>query len=223
MINVNVVKERRFFTVAVGIAVGLAVLNLVDLLLGRPSWQITRLFYLGFESNFPTWFSSMLLAVAAALAYAISVSAADSTEGRRIWQVVSLGFLTMSCDEVAMIHEHLGNTLNKYVFHVEGVNRTAWVVLVGPLALFVLVYIVLKVRKHLAGAVRAKRLLFSGMLVYVLGAFFLEATLLLFHYEGHEVLNCIECIFEELFEMLGILLVIKGLLEFRRFQKVVAQ
>ena len=50
-------KGLRFLLWSV---LGLAVLHCAGLFLGRWSWQFERLFFMGFESNFTTWFSSML-------------------------------------------------------------------------------------------------------------------------------------------------------------------
>ena len=105
-------KEWRLLSASlITLTLGIVLLNIVSALDLIPFWQIRRLIDVGEESNFTTWFSSIMLAIAAYFAYQCSVAAESKKDGKRMWQLLSLGLLGMSCDEVAMIHEHLGKVI----------------------------------------------------------------------------------------------------------------
>lgn len=217
MLDINVKEQRVLFKTLVGITIGIIVLNIINVLLGNPSWQITRLIGVGFEGNFPTWFSSMLLVLAAFFAYKCSIAAKIKQNGKRMWQLLFLGLLGMSCDEVAQIHEHLGNTVNKYFFQLESIKHSAWVIILGPFVLLVMVIFSVKMKKYLVGSTKAIKFLALGCCIYICGAFLLEATINFFNHDNLEWLWKIENILEELFEMLGVVIIIKGLTEHYRF------
>lgn len=184
--------------------------NIANTLLGEPSWQITRLIGLEQESNLTTWFSSMLLALAAFYAYLSSTQLKEDKVGQRMWQLLALGFLAMSCDEVAMIHENLGTTMNKYFFHLSSINRSAWVVVLGPFILAGIIIFAAKMKRYFLGS-PAVRWLLLGSCVYIGGAFILEASINLLNHENLEWLFKTENILEESCELFGVIFLIKGL------------
>ena len=167
--------------------------------------------------NFPTWFSSMLLALAAFFSYQCSIAAKTPQRGQRMWQWAALGFLGMSCDEVAMIHESIGNTLNKYYFKSKAIEHSTWVIILGPIILVMLIVFIIKIKKYLRNSRKAKQLLMIGIFVYVGGSFFLEATINLLNHQNLQWLWNLEIVLEEFFEMLGTVIIIKGLMEHRDF------
>ncbi len=65
-------------------------------------WLLVQLFELDEENNLPTWFSSFLLLSNAAVLF---VAAQESSEHRFHWRLLSAGFLLLSIDEVAGLHE----------------------------------------------------------------------------------------------------------------------
>jgi len=194
----------------------LITLNIIDLIVGQPSWQITRLINIDIESNVPTWFSSIILAIAAFLSYKCSLAVGEERYKKRTWQLLSLGFLAMSCDEVAMIHEHLGATINKYFTGLKGLNST-WIVILGPFVLILVFIFIIMMKKSLIGSKKASRILLFGVGMYIVGAFFLEATVNVLNKGNLTVLLPAEHIIEELFEMSGAVIIIKGLLEHYKF------
>lgn len=153
------------------ITAGIIFINIIGELIGNPSWQIQRLFNVGIESNLPTWFSSIILAIAACFAYKCSVLTKD---GRKTWRLLSLGLLFMSCDEVAMIHDNFGRVVNKYIFKLEGFQHSVWPIVLGPFILFVMLIFVIKLRKYLQGSRKAIKWLSVGLVTYIIGAFFIE-------------------------------------------------
>ena len=196
------------------IVTALILLNIIDELIGHPSWQIERLINVGLEGNFPTWFSSMLLAIAAFLAYRCAIIV---KEGRSLWGLLSLGLLFMSCDEVAQIHENLGNVLNKYLFRSSGIEHSAWVITLGPFVLLAFVIFAIKFKKYLRGSYKAMRALIIGAIVYIFGAFILESTINLLNHGNLEWLWKIENILEEACELFGAIVILIGLNKHHEF------
>lgn len=193
----------------------IVILNIIDELIGHPSWQVERLIGVGYEGNFPTWFSSMLLAIAAYFSYKCSVLAKD---GKRVWKLLALGLIFMSCDEVAQIHEHFGSTLHKYFFNnMEAIKHSSWVVILGPAVLLIVLIFAFKMKKYLKGSKQAVKFLLLGAFVYIFGAFILETATNLLNHENLEWLWRIENILEESCEMFGVILIIKGLMKHLKF------
>lgn len=104
---------------------------------GHPNLKgFVPLFYVDLESNVPTWYSSLGLALAATvLGLIAAVKHVQRDPFRRQWLLLSALFWLLSMDEIAMIHE-LPIAPLRATFHTTGVLYYPWVVL-G--ALFVLV------------------------------------------------------------------------------------
>ena len=122
--------------------VGLAVINKF------PDRQfantINRLFNLDLEANIPTFFSALLMIVAAALLFFISVHAARH---KVKWKVLGFIFIFLCLDEAAQIHEETIYFIKKYLLF--GVNGShdfdgfltySWVVLYGFLFIGIVFY-----------------------------------------------------------------------------------
>lgn len=84
-------------------------LNYLDIRHDNIHWLIIELFHLDEENNIPTWFSSFMLANNAAL---LAVIAIKATTHRLHWHLLAIGFLILSIDEVAGIHESF-NTVSE--------------------------------------------------------------------------------------------------------------
>ena len=75
-------------------------------------WLLRQLFDLDQENNLPTWFSAFLLLVAAALLWLCARQRkldGDGWSGQ--WLVLAGGFLLMSLDEVAGVHETINSVI----------------------------------------------------------------------------------------------------------------
>jgi hypothetical protein len=89
--------------------------------------RTARLFDLDRESNIPTWFSSLLLAAAAAISVVISRQCRGTPATRR-WLGLALVFLGMSVDETVSLHETFGPGITQALgFKAQGVLTCAWV------------------------------------------------------------------------------------------------
>lgn len=80
-------------------------------------WLLRQLFDLDDENNIPTWFSSFLLLNSAVVMYLFFSS---RQQGQHIqWAVLSWGFLLLSLDEVAGLHETF-NTAVEFSWTIPG-------------------------------------------------------------------------------------------------------
>ena len=73
-------------------------------------WLLLQLFELDEENNLPTWFSSYLLLNNALILWVISGSITDKYLIH--WRVLALGFLVLSIDEVAGLHETFNTAID---------------------------------------------------------------------------------------------------------------
>ena len=78
--------------------------------------SVLRLFDVSVESSVPTWYSSVALLLCSVLLAVISLLKKNSGD-RYVphWSILSIVFLYMSVDEVAMIHETLGKNIGNYL------------------------------------------------------------------------------------------------------------
>lgn len=193
--------------------------NIINLTVGEWSWRFYRLMDTDGESNFPAWFSSFLLVLAAGLAYQCSLAAKDKQAEREGWQFLVFGLLYMSCDEVAMLHENIGLLIKKYLFQAENLKWFSGEIILVPFAVFFIAVIAVKLRNYLKGSRRAIRFLLAGALVYAFGAFVLDSVINFITTDIDSWLFKIESLLEESLEMFGVILVIKGLLEHLRIMQ----
>lgn len=100
---------RLFVRIAVVVIVVVNIANAVSILYGgRIEW-----FLLNTEGNLSTWFSSVMLLVAAVLS--LLCLAASPARDRRWWLVLTVLLVGMSLDESATIHEHVDTYLVRAV------------------------------------------------------------------------------------------------------------
>ena len=185
---------------------------------GASLWgqEIARLFDLNEEASIPTWFSSSLWLAAAFLALAIFQTHRDrSFPNGGYWLGMVPLFLFLSADEAAQLHELAGRLLGRPLEGSTALKFTyAWVFFGLGLLLFVgLLYLrfLFRLERHI-------RVLFVlSALVFVTGAIAVESvgaavdtgTLADFPL-GQSWRRMI--ILEELFEMMGVILLIHTLL-----------
>jgi hypothetical protein len=76
------------------------------------NWLLRQLFDVDQENNLPTWFSTFLLLVASALLWLCARrkrAAGERWSGH--WRALAVGFLLMSVDEVAGVHESINSVI----------------------------------------------------------------------------------------------------------------
>jgi len=139
--------------------------------------QPLRIFDVGEERSIPTWFSSMQFLLCSMLLAVVAVDKKQRSDRYSLhWSALSIIFLLMSLDDVASIHEAIGQQSERLLHNTTGFTPSGaikffWVV---PGTIFVLIVFVAYLR-FLADLPQSTRLLFlfAGAL-FVLGALGLE-------------------------------------------------
>ena len=178
----------------------------------------TYYFDLGKEANLPTYFSSGLLFLAAALLFWIARDRRQREAAfARHWQILALVFLFLSVDEAARLHELVYEVLTYFYGHGSGVFYHIWVVpfLVATLLLG-LAYL-----RFLLRLPRPQQILFtSAAALYVGGALgfemvegYLQAYHAALYGQGTLAYNLF-VVAEEALEMAGVLVFIYALLAY---------
>lgn len=148
-------------------------------------WLLRQLFDLDEENNIPTWYSSFLLANNAFFLFVFSCQ--ESLNRRMYWKLLAIGFLILSLDEVAGMHE----TVNTAI-------ETNWAIFGMILVLIVGVFFVpflLSLPRHLSSMfVAAGAVYISGALIMELIGEDMDADSLLYAFtvsleEGMEMIG----------------------------------
>jgi hypothetical protein len=128
-------------------------------------WDINQ------EDNIPTWFASLLLAlVGGGLALVGMLKYQERNGDYWQWLALALIPLSMSVDEMAQLHEALGDTLSdSYGF--SGPLHYAWIVAAAP-AVLILTILFIPFIRRLPG--RTAILLLAGAGTTFVGAFIIE-------------------------------------------------
>lgn len=173
---------------------------------------LTRLFDLDEEANLPTWFSSLLLLVAAVLLARIAADASRGNGAAHYWWVLAAGFALMSIDEVAMVHELFNDPQR-----ISSASRSSplltytWVVpyalLVAGLGIYFVRFLAL-----LPLATRIRFIVAGGVYVgAALGLEFIEGFVV--RLQGHDSIeDSLLTTMQELLEISGVILFIDALL-----------
>ena len=184
------------------VSVFLNLLSVLDI----PVFRVTRrIFDLNTERNIPTLFSSVtLLGSSMLLGYIAYLTRLTGGRYSLLWTILSFGFLFLSVDETAYIHENLSEDV------------AGWIFVVAPFViLFLLVYI--RFFLHLPRSTKLY-FLFAGFL-FIGGAFFLEfigSWRISLAGEKTSATTLIYTSVEESFEMFGINLFVYSLLLYLR-------
>jgi len=200
--------------------------------------QPLRIFDVGEERSIPTWFESILFVLCSILLAVIAVAKRGRNDRYSLhWSFLSIILLLLSVDEVASIHEAIGQQSQRLLhsatgFTPGGAIKFFWVV---PGAIFVFIVLVAYLR-FLADLPRNTRysFLFAGAL-FVLGALGLEMLsaqvssssesianffgmeLGLSQHSGSaipKIMIGLQTCFEEMFEMLGLTAFVYALLAY---------
>ena len=175
--------------------------------------DILNLFSVNLEASIPTWLSTILLFVAAVLLTFIALAKYRELDGYRWhWIGLAVGFVYLSVDEGAGVHELLVDPMQQ-AFNPSGFFTFGWQIVAIPA---VLVMLVLYARFIVRLPARTRLwLIFSGGL-YLGGALVVEGI----SANQWDINNGISMAYlsiatiEELFEMLGIVLFIYTLLDY---------
>ncbi len=137
------------------------------------------LFDVGYESNVPTWFSSvqfLLLGLVCGSIYVFQRELHPEKKFSILWIACALGCFFLSLDEVAMIHETAGSLFERYLEGNEtptidsalsDFNSYYWVLVYVPLALPIAIWLVWFFSRELG---RYRIFPIVGMILFLLGA-----------------------------------------------------
>jgi hypothetical protein len=139
--------------------------------------EALRIFDVGEERSIPTWFESILFLLCSILLAVVAVAKKQRNDRYILhWSVLSIILLLLSLDEVASIHEAIGQQSERLLhsatgFTPSGAIKFFWVV---PGAIFVVI-VLLAYLRFLANLPQTTRrmFLFAGAL-FVLGALGIE-------------------------------------------------
>jgi hypothetical protein len=208
--------------------------HFLDYVWSREGWgheeiiAIPLRFNVGEDANAPTWYSSFALLLCSVLLAAIAAAKKRRSDRYTLhWAALSVIFLLMSIDEVATIHEALGETVGAVAelfigYAPGGLLYAAWVI---PGAIFVLVVALAYLRFffHLPSSTKLWFLVAAALFVGgAIGMEMLSARLSSFYgWENLEnvpdnvkMVIAIQTAIEELLEMLGVIVFIYALLSY---------
>lgn len=173
---------------------------------------LVPMFHVDYEANVPTWFSSINLLLSAVLLALIARASRAEQDGRvRHWTVLAWVFLYLSIDELAQIHDQLGNYLGSWLLSyiettgpLEDYLRYPWVVL-GAAAVLVVGLSFLPFLFRLP--LRTRLLCILSATIFVGGALGIE-MIAVRHVAtgGGQVTYAVYTFIEEIMEMAGIAL-----------------
>src|SRR5690349_10987853 len=136
------VKPVTFSKTLLIIAVVLLLLNLCGIYLKKVlladnfvSNAVFFFFDASSEANIPTFFSSLLLFIAAAILYLIYKNAPRAEGKKNYWLALSIIFAWLSVDETASIHEQFGK-IGKTLHLKSGYLYYSWII---PYILFAII------------------------------------------------------------------------------------
>jgi hypothetical protein len=139
--------------------------------------QPLRIFDVGEERSIPTWFESIQFLLCSILLAVIAVAKKQRSDRYSLhWSVLSVILLLLSLDEVASIHEAIGQQSERLLHNITGFTPSGaikffWVV-PGAIFAFIVLLAYLKFLANLPLSTR-RLFLFAGAL-FVLGALGLE-------------------------------------------------
>jgi uncharacterized membrane protein len=211
--------SRRLIVIAIVLTVLSAARRSLDSLfdLSRDSWafQATRFLDVVVDGTLPTWYSSVLLLIAAALVlHVLRLRREQDAASRRIPYLVGLavGLVLMSIDETAEIHEQFTPLVHDTVTVNSAALQYAWVVVAIPMVLVVaLVY-----RRWVLTLPRSVRnLVLAGGAVFVAGAVGLEIVSAQLEFGANATQTAaVVSHGEELAEMLGVIFFIEAMMRY---------
>jgi hypothetical protein len=136
-----------------------------------------RLFDVGDERSIPTWFESILFLLCSILLAVVTVAKKQRNDRYSLhWGALSIILLLLSLDEVASIHEAIGQQSERLLNSITGFTPSGaiqffWVV-PGAIFVFIVLLAYLRFLAHLPQTTR-RSFLFAGAL-FVLGALGIE-------------------------------------------------
>ena len=212
IIRIQINKIIKFLLIVLAILFLFnAIIHILKYLTGHNHMLgLFRLFDFYSESNFPTWYSTILLAVSSTILY-FNYFLSKQKE-KFYWLILAFIFLFLSVDEFAQLHELIGSFLNKTsLSELLPKQKGTWVFYGAAISIFVGI-VFFNFWLKLEEKIRHPFLI--AALIYIGGALGFEIIEIFYapvfgHGIGFDVLVAIE----ETMEMFGIIVFIYALLE----------
>jgi hypothetical protein len=196
------------------IDVSLGLGYIVNELIGHPYSRLTVLLDLNGEGNLPTWYSSIQWFCVATFLGLFAYSNFRIGQ-RRSWllPVLALFFLAFSVDEVARIHEWLGNKTDVLLPDGSRANTPLpetgiWMFVIGVPVLAVFGWLIFSIRMYFHNTPNALMKVFAGLLITLSGALGFE--ILKNFVAPASIYGILQVFSEEFSEMLGGTIVLWG-------------
>ena len=192
----------------------LAAIYMTDFLLKHPSWWIQQLFDLDRESNIPAWFSTIqLFLIGFTFIYAGNASQFKNPPSKAGTMIFGFGFIFLSLDEGAMIHEKLTWVFedNPFVPYFDG-RHGVWIVVYGVIGIILTLFLLKDLRRMWQTFRRETAIFVSGVFVYLVGAAGMETLTYFFLDKGVPLHYAIEVTVEEFTEMIGASIILYSVL-----------
>ena len=181
------------------------VIYFYDFLLSHPILRISKLFDLDSEASIPTWFSVIQLYMIGLISLLVAFNKRTVPPPSKSGLILfGLGFLYLSLDEEASIHEKMtyefyNNPLVPYFHGQHGI----WIVVYGVVAI-ILSLILIKDIIAICKSFPKESLIFAlGMIIYLAGSAGAETITFFYIDKTNPFIYCWEVILEELLEMGG--------------------
>lgn len=174
---------------------------------------ITYMFNLDEETNFPTYFSTILLIFSSILTFLIAASKRITKEKYSLnWYLISLILLVMSMDEILILHEQISSPIRN-LLHTQGFFYFAWLL---PAAIIIMVFLIINLNLFFSLPPKFQKGFFIATSIYFFGAFLMEmigGKFLSFYGQnnfGYALVTTVE----ESFELLGLIILLNSLLNY---------
>lgn len=210
-------ENRSLLFNLLGLEFLFAVLHILLFVAPGSSSELFRLFFdLGDEVSLPTWFSTIQLAAVGGVLL-VGARSAPSPVLNTYFRIGGLGFLFLSADEAASIHERIGLVIKNQEWLSSSWypgEYGGWVVLYGALGLVLLGWIAQPLRKLWVWFPRESRIALGGTVLYLCGAVGLQVvSFLVLDPRETPVWYQLGVVVEEFLEMAGASLLLFAALE----------
>lgn len=173
---------RLFFIVAVVVISGDVLLVLLHPLakfdlLGLPR-EFPMLLRMDAECNIPSWYASMLwllVSLAALACFAIEKYKQMDSPARWFWLIICAVFLAASADEIAQIHEVVGELMSETIINArmisfvpDAITRSLAAIFYAPAAIWFAIYLVRFARQRMTAVPFLWQFFFMSLVSFIL-------------------------------------------------------
>ena len=213
--------STRWLPFLLALTVAFALVHYISAALGWPSAVLRFFFDLDREGTLQAWASSILWFLCAQICDDCGRMEKRNPQ-RSSWKVLAVLFLIGSVDEAAQVHEHVGHwllrTLSNETFRTYAHSK--WVFGLAPVIFIICVLFYRMFVVCFKERSRTLRIVGTGFTVLLLGAVAVEFVVARDE-RTTDALMTLSIVIEESLEMLGIIIVLIGLQEHRRYVKSV--